>query len=295
MREVLVVCDNTLGVPAGEVDDGLALLYLLGCSDRVRLGGVCATHGNAGLARTFPATRRLMEALVPAVPVVCGAEPGGAGRPDAARLIARGGEALLSLGATTDLALAERLRPGCLGAWGEVALMGGVTRTLVVGERIMDELNFSVDAPATCAVLEAARTGARLRIADAHHCLPLTFDASTFLAFMRRATEEAPGQAVQLVAQGCREWIDHARSAWGVDGFVGWDLLPAVALAEPELVELVPYEVTVDPRMVAAGLLEPAVDGAPCAPVHLVVPRDPAAVRARVYAAWGRALGLGAF
>lgn len=291
-RDVLVVCDNTLGIPGGEVDDGLALLYLLGCPERVRICGVCATHGNAALDHTFEATRRLMGTLAPGIPVVRGADPGGSGSQDAALLIAQAARpdaGLLSLGATTDLALAERLRPGCLQTWGEVALMGGVTQTLVVGERIMDELNFSVDAAATYGVLQTARLGARLRIADAQHCLPLFFDAGEFASCMGDAAG-IDSAAAAFVASGCRSWIEHARKAWGVDGFVGWDLLPAVALAEPELVELVPYEVTLDPRMLAVGLLEGPVPGAPRARVELIAPRNPAEVRAHVYAAWRRAL-----
>ena len=293
VRDVVVVCDNTLGIPGGEVDDGLALLYLLGCSDRVHIQGVCATYGNADLARTYAATRHMMAVVAPRVPVVCGAQAGGAGACDGADLIAQRASAegaLLSLGATTDLALAETLHPGCLAQWGEVALMGGVTQTLVVGERIMDELNFSVDANATCTVLAAARAGARLRIADAQHCLPLFFEAGEFAARMDAWAREA-SDAVNLVIQGCRSWIDHARCFWGVNGFVGWDLLPAVALAEPELVELVPYGVTLDPRMIGVGLLEGPVAGAPQAQVELMVPRDPALVRAHIYAAWERALG----
>ena len=296
LREVLVVCDNTLGIPGGEIDDGLALLYLLGCPDRVQVQAVVATHGNAGLNQTFVATKRLMGAWDPRVAVVCGAEPGGGGSQEAAELIAELAQphgALLSLGATTDLALAERLRPGALGTWGEIALMGGITQTLVVGTRIMDELNFSVDAPATTAVLEAAKMGcknpARLRIADAQHCLPLFFDAGAFEGFLVQEAEGCSSE-MTLVIEGCRLWIDHARKDWGVNGFVGWDLLPAVALAEPELVEHVPYNVTLDPRMIAAGLLEAGVAGAPQARVELIVPRDPERLRAHIYEAWRRAL-----
>ena len=29
MKDIVIATDNTLGIPAGEIDDGLALLYLL--------------------------------------------------------------------------------------------------------------------------------------------------------------------------------------------------------------------------------------------------------------------------
>lgn len=293
-RRVAVVCDNTMGIPGREIDDGLALLYLLGCREpAVEVVLVCATHGNAATEETYGATRALCEALMPGVPVVRGADAGDTRPSAAARALldlawsAEGPRtALLSLGAVTDLAAAERLRPGTLARFGEVCLMGSVTRPLVVGTRIMDELNFSVDAAATCTALAS---GARLRIADAHDCLPLTFAGPEFLGCL--GTGDAPGAA--LIRRTCAPWIEHARNAWGVDGFVGWDVLAAAAVAHPDLVEDVPYRVAVYERFVRAGLLTQAGPDVPddlAADVALVRIRDAAALEREVYAAWERAL-----
>lgn len=46
MKKVLFDCDNTMGLPGRDVDDGLALLYLLGRED-VDLKGVTTTYGNS--------------------------------------------------------------------------------------------------------------------------------------------------------------------------------------------------------------------------------------------------------
>ena len=43
---VILDCDNTMGIPGCDVDDGLALLYLLG-SPEVRLLGVTCSYGNS--------------------------------------------------------------------------------------------------------------------------------------------------------------------------------------------------------------------------------------------------------
>ncbi len=128
MKDIVIATDNTLGIPAGEIDDGLALLYLLGCQDRVCVRAICTTHGNAPTELTNRATHVLAHALHPLlddVPVLRGADAPRYGMPStadcepsaAARLIAKssGSNAcLLSLGATTDLAAAETLRPGTL-------------------------------------------------------------------------------------------------------------------------------------------------------------------------------------
>ena len=141
MKDIVIATDNTLGIPAGEIDDGLALLYLLGCQDRVCVRAICTTHGNASTELTNHATHVLAHALHPLlddVPILRGADAPRYGMPStadrepsaAARLIAKssGSNAcLLSLGATTDLAAAETLRPGALAGYASVALMGGTT------------------------------------------------------------------------------------------------------------------------------------------------------------------------
>ena len=45
MKKIILDCDNTMGVIDCDVDDGLALLYLLGCPD-VNLLGITCTYGN---------------------------------------------------------------------------------------------------------------------------------------------------------------------------------------------------------------------------------------------------------
>lgn len=200
----------------------------------------------------------------------------------------RGGVTLVSLGATTDLAAAERLAPGTLARYESVCLMGGVTKPLVFGGRIMDELNLSVDARATYEVLASTRSGAHLRIADAHDCLPLTFDAPEFL--LRLARADMPGAG--LLRRLCAPWFEKAHADWGIQGFVGWDVLAAVAAATPELVDFVPFHLALYERFFRAGLLfeVPPTDDVPSVDVELVRIRDGKILAEHVYRTWHRAL-----
>lgn len=78
---VAVVCDNTMGIPGGEIDDGLALLYLRGCApEGVRVELVATTHGNAPTADTDRATRWLCKRILPEVPVLRGSDASARGR-----------------------------------------------------------------------------------------------------------------------------------------------------------------------------------------------------------------------
>lgn len=304
MKDIVVATDNTLGIPSGEIDDGLALLYLLGCQDRVSVRAICTTHGNATTEWTHRATLGLVQALRPLlddVPVLHGADAPRYGMPstaerkpsEAARFIAKAsgdGACLLSLGAVSDLAAAEALRPGALGGYSSVSLMGGTTSTLVVGGRTMNELNFSVDGLATYRLFStaAADKGPRTRIllADAWNCLPLTFDGEELLARLA-----GPGmRGADFLREMCLPWFERGQRRWNTYGFVAWDVLAAMALAEPELLDLAPYDIALNERLLNIGYLEKAAPGVPAAHVHLVAPKDPAQAIEHIYQAWERAL-----
>lgn len=284
MKKIVVLCDNLMGMPGGEIDDGLAILYMLGNSE-VRIEAILCTHGNGTTEQTFSATNRLVHALGIDAPVVRGVDDGSCEPGQAARLIAEaaaGDTMLLSLGAATELAGAEHIAPGCLSRYSAVSLMGGITHTLTVGGKIMDELNFSVDGFGACCALGTGAQGARILLADAHNCLPLTFDAAEFA---QRVVD--PGYAHSaFISETCIPWMEHARTTWNVHGFVGWDVLAALALVQPELVELRPFEVSLNPRLFTVGLIEQSRGNCPVAPIHLITIPNPDATREAVYAAW---------
>ncbi len=310
MKHIVVVCDNTMGIPGKEIDDGLALLYLLGMDDVV-IDAICVTHANASTEETYDATQRLMAEFGVDIPVLRGAdapsermgwlpsdyptdlkgqtssqEPSEAAQYIAARVQNGEDVSLLSLGAATDLAAAERLSPGCLARYSEIALMGGITHSLFVGGLLMNELNFSVDGQAACDTFSTARDGARLLLADAWNCLPVTFWSKEFEERLIKPEYKLSG----VLKTYCMPWMKFALSDWNTDGFVGWDVLAAVALVRPDLVELEPFEVACNPRLFSVGYLERAQAPEIAAPISLVVPRNGEALCEHIYQSWERAV-----
>ncbi|WP_165043291.1 nucleoside hydrolase [Adlercreutzia sp. ZJ138] len=338
-RHIIVVCDNTMGIPGKEIDDGLALLYLLGRKllmaeasegngkssgntastteargSSLEIDAICTTHGNSSTEETTYATKLLCDDLGLSIPIVRGADAGGyhaegsshaseaanllieaarAARPDNTEL------AVLSLGAVTDLALAEQLQPGTLARFDRIALMGGLTEELRVGGNVMDELNFASDAPAALATFAASATWRTpALIADAINCLPLTFSADEFIA--RLATDDTPTS--QLIKRTCVPWFERARREWNTHGFVGWDVLAAVALAAPNMVYLQPYRMNLSLPHLEHGWLAPAsndvseIAEAPSsnasefADVNLITIPDPHGLKEHVFKAWEAAL-----
>lgn len=289
MNRILVVCDNTMGLPGEVVDDGLALLYLLG-HEQVHIEGICCTHGNASVDQTYGATQQLISELGQSMRIARGAEPGDTLPSEAARFIVECSHAqepihLLSLGATTDLAAAETLEPGCLARFSNIALMGGITHTLFVGGKIMNELNFSVDGKATCTVFSAARKGAHILLADAWHCLPLTFYTN---AFSERLIDTGL-RLSPMLSRLCLPWMERARVEWNTDGFVAWDVLPAVALVCPSLVELIPFSVSCNERLLSVGYLEEAQDPQLAAPISLVSIPNVHEMQEHIFQTWEQA------
>ena len=71
MIDLIYDCDITMGLPGRDVDDGLALLYLLGCPE-IRLLGITSTFGNSSIREVHPCLLSVLEDLdrgdIPAYP-----------------------------------------------------------------------------------------------------------------------------------------------------------------------------------------------------------------------------------
>ena len=64
MKKIIFDCDNTFGVKDCDVDDGLALMYLLG-SREAQLLGITSTYGNSSLDVVQAVNLRMLEELRP--------------------------------------------------------------------------------------------------------------------------------------------------------------------------------------------------------------------------------------
>ena len=62
MRKIIHDCDCTFGINGCDVDDGLALLYLLG-DPEVQVLGVTTTYGNSVIEDVYPNTVRFLKQI----------------------------------------------------------------------------------------------------------------------------------------------------------------------------------------------------------------------------------------
>lgn len=232
---VILDCDNTMGVPGCDVDDGLTLLYLLGCPE-VELLGITCSYGNNTQQTVYDNTLRLLKDWNrQEIPVFRGGDSPAQRKSPAAGFLAesarkyKGELCLLATGAMTNLLGAAEEDPDFWGNLKAVSIMGGITEPLLVNGVPMDELNLSCDPAASCALLRNVRD---LRIATAQNSLH---------SYFSRVSWRESGLEEREVAY----WFDTHENKWKLDGIVIWDVMAAVQLIHPEL--LTPNETLIGP------------------------------------------------
>lgn len=276
---LILDCDNTFGVPRCDVDDGLALLYLLG-SPEVELLGITCSYGNNRQEITYANTKRLLRQWGREdIPVYRGSAAPGELRSPAADFLAEsarryeGALRLLVTGSTTNLRGAMAIDGDFLRRVHSLSFMGGVTAPLLVGGHPMEELNLSIDWASTLAIL---RGGHDIRIATAQNCLRSFFPEEDCLA--RLAAE---GTAIaKLLRRELDYWFRLNEREWSIDGIVNWDVMAAAQLLHPELFDLGDTVITPDDCPALRGML--LGGGAPIA-VQLPRIRDEGQYRDHVY------------
>lgn len=177
MIDLIYDCDITMGLPGRDVDDGLALLYLLGCQE-IHLLGITSTFGNSSIQEVHPCLLSFLEDAgrgdIPAYPgasretvaAAASTRPSpdrGEARADskAARFLAEtasaspGKVSILATGSPTNLLGAFRLYPDFFRDVKQIVFMGGITEPLIINGRMMGELNFASDPEAALYALYA--------------------------------------------------------------------------------------------------------------------------------------------
>lgn len=182
-KHVIVDFDNTMGVEGCDVDDGLALLYLLGFDD-VCIDGICTTYGNSTLEIVHENTAAMLARMGLDVPLYRGGANPDDLQNDASRFMAAAAEAaaqkgeplyVIATGSLTNLRGAHVLDPGFYANLSGVYVMGGYTESLPYHGAFIDELNLSCDPDAALDVLagslggsvsESCSAGASVQVGD---------------------------------------------------------------------------------------------------------------------------------
>lgn len=292
VKRIVFDFDNTMGVRGRDIDDGLALLYLIGNPELAEVEAVCTTYGNATCDIVHENTLRLFKEWHFDVPAYRGAATPAdkdARSCEAARFLSEsvrehpGELSLLATGSLTNLKGAQLIDADFFRNVADVALMGGITESLVINGRIMNELNFSCDGAAALRVLASAADGTPVTIATAQNCLPAFFTREDFT---RRLGKDG------WITRAIDYWFTDMEKAYRWNGFTCWDVVAAAALVKPELFCPQTRTVTLSERMLSIGLLEQAAAESPQASVATPRIADAEAFKEDVLSSWERALGV---
>lgn len=255
MKYVVFDCDCTFGVENCDVDDGLALLYLLG-SKEANLLGVTATYGNNRIEVVSRTLKEMFAALhLNALPMLVGGACAGAYDSDAARFLAKTAAAypsklsVLATGSLTNLYGAYLYDTHFFEHVAEIVLMGGITAPLVFEKKEMAELNFSCDPKASFHVLTKGR---HVSVLTGNNCLSVLFRKKEYMERLF-----VPGSRIgAYIREKSDAWFHYNEADYGIDGFYNWDATAAAYLIHPELFRDVQSAFLLSEAALCRGYLE---------------------------------------
>lgn len=234
MKKIIFDCDNTMGVTGCDVDDGLALIYLLGKSS-AELLGITTTYGNSDVETVYANTSRMLSDLDRQdIPVLKGCASRKQIESEAAEYILdtvmanKGDISLLATGSLTNLYAAYLLDNTIFEQVSEVVLMGGIQQELIINGILLNELNFSCDPAATACALKNARN---LSIVTGNHCLDAFFTKQEFKERLSFCDQPIG----KYIAQTCSYWFENMMKRFNLNGFHNWDVVAAAYLMNPAL------------------------------------------------------------
>jgi len=224
--KIILDCDNSMGSFFWEVDDGLAIAYLLN-KPEVELVGITTVFGNRTYDHKYT-VRQLKEAGRTDIPLYKGAQGPNERPAEAAVFLAEtaaefpGEITIIAAGPLANLQAASEIDPGFFSNLKQVVLMGGITGELVFGKRTVAELNLSADFEASHALFNS---GCPVTVMTAQFCLNAPFYKEDL-----KKLDNFPAKWKRYL----RNWLFTMKIGVGLDRFILWDLVPVVYAVHPE-------------------------------------------------------------
>ena len=250
MKKVIYDCDNTMGLDNRDIDDGLALVYLVENKD-VELLGVCTTYANDSLEYVHKQTLELVEGLGINLNVYKGRgkfemndytgfgykrfeDDGNFESNEAAKFIVEMANKypneidLLATGSMQNLYDAYMIENEIGEKLNSVVLMGGITGDLYFGDKIMKELNFSVCPKGAEVVIKKYKN---VSILTGNRCMDVEFGTNEL------DKVKALGNNIknEFIINKIEKWMREFKEKYNYDSIVLWDVIAAIYLMNPDM------------------------------------------------------------
>ena len=289
MKRVICDCDNTMIFPGRPMDDALALLYLIGCSDEIELLGITANYGNGTSDEAYYSNQTMLSEIGREdIPALRGFEKGEDPCCESAQFIADmaarwPGELIyLGIGSLGNLYGAYLIDPDIFDKIAQIVLMGGITEPLYIhGDQPLDELNFSVNAKAAAVVLEKGRN---VTVITGNNCLSVSeLPKDEFLDNL--CSSDNP--AGMYIAQKCGYRFETKEIVYGADSSYCWDVVAAAYINHPEKYTDCPTPCLINEADIAgSGFLHPCAEDEANAVINIPKARSRIQLQEIVYASW---------
>lgn len=260
MKHIVFDCDNTIGITDCDVDDGLALFYLLGCKEAA-VHGITTTYGNSTLDVVYEVTKEVLNDLGRGdIALKRGGACAGDIDHEAADYLVemadkyQGELSILATGSLTNLYSAYQKDAHFFEKVKEIVLMGGITTPLVFEKKVMDELNFSCDPKASYTVLTK---GHHVSAVTGNNCLKVLFSKEEY----QRKLSVPDNEMAQYILKKTDYYFGYNERDYGIKGFYNWDVTAAVYLMHPELFDDVNVKLTLSEADLQKGYLQVSENG----------------------------------
>lgn len=250
MKKVIYDCDNTMGLDNRDIDDGLALVYLVENKD-VELLGVCTTYANDSLEYVHKQTLELVEDLGINLNVYKGRgkfemndytgfgykrfeDDGNFESNEAAKFIVEMANKypneidLLATGSMQNLYDTYMIDNEIGEKLNSVVIMGGITGDLYFGDKIMKELNFSV-CPKGAEV--AIKKYKNVSILTGNRCMDVEFGTNE----LDKVKALANNIKNEFIINKIEKWMREFKEKYNYDSIVLWDVIAAIYLMNPDM------------------------------------------------------------
>ncbi len=235
MKKVILDCDNTIGLEKKEVDDGLALLFLLGHKD-INLMAVTSVFGNSSIEDTYSTNEMMLKDfnLKDKVKHYKGAADAGDYETEAAEYLAEVAAknkdeiTLIATGTLTNLYAAWKIDNDFFKNLKEIIIRGGVTEPLQFGEKVIHETNFTLAAEAAEKVLKAE---VPVALMSGNLCLAARFGEKSW----RRVNRSRNKPVRAYIKDKIDHWYQYSSEMIGLTGFYMWDVVAVVYMISPEI------------------------------------------------------------
>ena len=229
--KIIFDCDNTFGVSGCDIDDGLALLYLLGKNAEIL--GITSTYGNSDIDTVYDNTKIMLKELDRNIPLFKGCEKAGIYDSEAVDFLVekaiefKGELVILATGSLTNIYGAYLKDNDFFQNIKEICLMGGITEDLVINGKIMKELNFSCDPEASYFVLKNAKN---ISIATGNNCLKAFFSHDGH----ENRLKNSDLKIAEYIYKKTNYWYEYMKR-YDVKGFYNWDVVSAAYILDKSL------------------------------------------------------------